>query len=39
MDLAVPFRGFKQSGYGRESGHHHLDEFMAVKSVWIDTAA
>ena len=38
MDPAVPFGGYKMSGYGRESGIHHLDEFLNVKSVWIKTA-
>lgn len=36
MDAAMPFGGFKQSGYGRESGADHLDEFMTTKSVWIN---
>jgi aldehyde dehydrogenase (NAD+) len=35
MDPAVPFGGFKMSGYGREGGREHLDEFLASKSVWI----
>ncbi|MFD1911095.1 aldehyde dehydrogenase family protein [Halodurantibacterium flavum] len=37
MDPAMPFGGFKQSGYGRESGAEHLDEFMTTKAVWINT--
>jgi aldehyde dehydrogenase (NAD+) len=37
MDPAVPFGGVKQSGYGRESGRQHLDEYLSVKSVWIQT--
>lgn len=36
MDPAVPFGGFKQSGFGRESGADHLNEFMTTKSVWIN---
>ncbi|RVV98127.1 aldehyde dehydrogenase family protein [Mesobaculum littorinae] len=36
MDPAVPMGGFRQSGYGRESGAEHLDEFLETKSVWID---
>lgn len=36
-DPAVPFGGFKTSGYGRESGIQHLEEFLEVKSVWIKT--
>jgi aldehyde dehydrogenase (NAD+) len=37
MDPAVPFGGYKMSGYGRESGIQHLDEYLNVKSVWIKT--
>jgi len=36
MDPAVPMGGFKQSGYGRESGMEHLDEFLETKSTWIN---
>jgi aldehyde dehydrogenase (NAD+) len=36
-DPAVPFGGYKMSGYGRESGLQHLEEFLNVKSVWIRT--
>lgn len=35
MDPAVPFGGYKQSGYGRESGSQHIDEYLNVKAVWI----
>jgi aldehyde dehydrogenase (NAD+) len=38
MDPAVPFGGYKMSGYGRESGVHHVDEYLNVKAVWIKTA-
>ncbi|WP_242424020.1 aldehyde dehydrogenase family protein, partial [Frankia sp. EI5c] len=38
MDPAVPFGGYKSSGWGREMGRHSLDEYLNVKSVWIDTA-
>jgi aldehyde dehydrogenase (NAD+) len=38
MDPAVPFGGYKMSGYGRESGRQHLDEYLNVKAVWIKTA-
>lgn len=34
-DPAVPFGGFKMSGYGREGGRQHVDEFLNVKSVWV----
>jgi aldehyde dehydrogenase (NAD+) len=37
MDPAVPFGGYKMSGYGRESGKQHVDEYLNVKSVWIKT--
>ena len=35
-DPAVPFGGYKSSGYGRESGIEHLHEFLETKSVWIN---
>lgn len=38
MDPAVPFGGYKMSGYGRESGAEHMEEFLQTKSVWIKTA-
>ena len=38
MDPAVPFGGYKMSGYGREGGIHHLDEFLNDKAVWIKTS-
>ena len=37
MDPAVPFGGYKMSGYGREGGVHQVDEFLNVKSVWLRT--
>ena len=33
-DSAAPFGGYKQSGNGREWGHHGLDEFLELKSVY-----
>jgi acyl-CoA reductase-like NAD-dependent aldehyde dehydrogenase len=33
---AVPFGGFKMSGYGRELGAGSLDDYSEVKSVWTD---
>ncbi|CAN5234367.1 aldehyde dehydrogenase family protein [soil metagenome] len=36
MDPGMPFGGYKMSGYGRESGREHLDEFLHSKSVWIN---
>jgi len=38
MDPAMPFGGYKMSGYGRESGLQHLEEYLHVKAVWIKTA-
>jgi aldehyde dehydrogenase (NAD+) len=38
MDAAVPFGGYKMSGYGRESGTEHMEEFLQTKAVWIKTA-
>jgi aldehyde dehydrogenase (NAD+) len=38
MDPAVPFGGYKMSGYGRESGIQQMEEYMNVKAVWIKTA-
>jgi len=37
MDPAVPFGGYKMSGYGRESGTEHLQEYLQTKAVWIKT--
>jgi aldehyde dehydrogenase (NAD+) len=37
MDPAVPFGGYKMSGYGREGGVQHLEEYLNTKSVWIKT--
>ena len=38
LDPAVPFGGYKMSGYGREGGLQHLEEYLNVKAVWIKTA-
>ena len=38
MDAAVPFGGYKMSGYGREAGPQHIEEYLQSKSVWIKTA-
>lgn len=35
LDPAVPAGGFKESGYGREYGPHHLDDHLQVKSFWM----
>jgi acyl-CoA reductase-like NAD-dependent aldehyde dehydrogenase len=36
-DPAVPFGGYKMSGYGRERGKQHVEEHLNVKAVWIKT--
>ncbi|MCZ6477132.1 MAG: aldehyde dehydrogenase family protein [Gemmatimonadetes bacterium] len=35
-DPASPFGGYKQSGYGRDLGHHALDQYTQLKSVWVN---
>jgi aldehyde dehydrogenase (NAD+) len=35
LDPAVPFGGYKMSGFGRESGVHHIDDYLETKAVWI----
>ena len=35
-DSAMPFGGYKMSGFGRELGHHGLLEYTQSKSVWVD---
>jgi aldehyde dehydrogenase (NAD+) len=37
MDPAVPFGGYKQSGYGRESGLEQIEEYLNTKAVWMRT--
>ena len=34
LDAAAPFGGYKQSGNGREWGHHGIDEFLELKSIY-----
>jgi acyl-CoA reductase-like NAD-dependent aldehyde dehydrogenase len=38
FDAASPFGGFKQSGFGRELGHHALELYTQIKSVWVSLA-
>jgi len=33
FDAALPFGGYKQSGWGREMGHEALRAYTAVKAV------
>ena len=35
-DAAVPFGGFKHSGYGRDLGRHALEHYTETKAVWVD---
>ena len=35
MDPAVPFGGYRMSGFGRESGAEHLQEYLQTKAVLI----
>jgi aldehyde dehydrogenase (NAD+) len=35
-DVALPFGGYKQSGFGRELGREALDQYTLTKSVWMD---
>ena len=35
MDAALPFGGYKQSGFGRELGMHALEHYTEVKTVWL----
>jgi len=35
-DAALPFGGFKESGFGRELGQAGMDLYTEVKSVWVD---
>ena len=35
FDAALPFGGYKQSGWGREMGHHALENYCQTKSVCV----
>jgi len=35
MDAAVPFGGYKQSGFGRELGMHAIEHYTELKSIWM----
>ena len=34
-DTAMPFGGYKQSGFGRENGKYAIDLFTQIKSVYL----
>ncbi len=36
MDAALPFGGFKQSGFGRELSMHAIDHYTELKTVWMN---
>ncbi|HUD93458.1 aldehyde dehydrogenase family protein [Sphingobium sp.] len=35
LDPGVPFGGYGLSGFGRESGPHHIEDYLETKAVWI----
>ena len=36
FDAAIPFGGFKLSGYGKELGREALEQYLQTKTVWVD---
>jgi aldehyde dehydrogenase (NAD+) len=36
MDAALPFGGYKQSGFGRELGAHAIEHYTELKTVWLN---
>jgi hypothetical protein len=37
-DAALPFGGFKESGFRRELGQARLEPYPEVKTVWVDAS-
>jgi aldehyde dehydrogenase (NAD+) len=37
LDPVIPFGGYKASGYGRESGVQHVDDYLQTKAVVMRT--
>ncbi len=35
LDPAVPFGGYKASGFGKEGGSEHLEAYLNTKTVWV----
>jgi len=38
MDAALPFGGYKSSGFGRELGAHAVEHYTELKTVWLNVA-
>jgi aldehyde dehydrogenase (NAD+) len=36
MDAALPFGGYKSSGFGRELGAHAMEHYTELKTVWLN---
>jgi aldehyde dehydrogenase (NAD+) len=36
MDAALPFGGYKSSGFGRELGAHAIEHYTELKAVWLN---
>ena len=36
MDAALPFGGYKSSGFGRELGVHAIEHYTEIKTVWLN---
>ena len=36
IDAALPFGGYKSSGFGRELGMHAIEHYTELKTVWLN---